>query len=197
MAFDVKDHFYHRAKQEDYLARSIYKLEEIDQKFKLLSKGMTVVDLGHYPGSWMQYTAKVIGPTGFVVGIDLQGVQPKLNMLPQVRQLAGDIFAIQGPKDLGLDRLVDVVLSDMAPNTTGLSNIDQIRSLELVEKVFELLPLLLKPKGSLVIKVFESQEAQNFFKQQRTHFGKIDFLRPKSTRKTSKEYFVIAKDFKA
>ncbi len=194
--FKVKDHYYNKAKDEKYFARSIYKLEEIDQRFKVLKKGDLVVDLGYFPGSWAQYTAPKVGPEGRVVGIDIQPVNKKLQ-LPNVTLFEKDIFTLTGPGDLGADRAFDVVLSDMAPSTTGIKTVDQARSLDLIESVFGLLPILLRPQGNFVIKVFDSHDAQVFLKAQKNRFNDFQFLKPKSTRSISKEFFVIGKGFKA
>lgn len=194
--FKVKDHYYQKAKDEKYLARSIYKLEEIDQRFKVLKKGDLVVDLGYFPGSWAQYTAPKVGPQGRVFGIDIQPVNKKLQ-LPNLTLIEKSIFDLTSPQDLGADKHFDVVLSDMAPSTTGIKTVDQARSLDLVESVFKLLPILLRQGGNFVIKVFESHDAQVFLKSQKDRFDEWHYLRPKSTRSVSKEFFVIGKGFKA
>lgn len=195
--FKVKDHYFHKAKQENFLARSIYKLEEIDEKYKILRPGMLVVDFGYHPGSWIQYTSSVIGDQGRVVGIDVRELNKKLAGIPNVRVYQKDIFDIHDLKDLDVDDRFDVVLSDMAPNTTGIKSVDQIKSLNLVESVFGLLPKFLKPGGNFVIKVFDSQDAQNYLKTQKNVFSEFHYLKPKSTRSVSKEFFVIGKNFKA
>lgn len=195
--FKVKDHYYQKAKDENYLARSIYKLEEIDQRFKLIKPGNLVLDLGYYPGSWVQYTSPMVGPTGRVIGIDIQPVNNKLQALKNLTLFQKDIFDVKGPQDLDSDRHFDVVLSDMAPSTTGIKTVDQTRSLNLIEAVFGLLPITLRPGGHFVIKVFESNDAQVFLKAQKNRFNEFHYLRPKSTRSVSKEFFVIGKSFKA
>lgn len=195
--FKVKDHYFNKAKQENFLARSIYKLEEIDEKYKVLRPGIKVVDLGYYPGSWIQYTSKVLGDKGQVVGIDIQEVNKKLSGIKNVRVYQKDIFDIHDLSQLDVSEPFDVVLSDMAPSTTGIKSLDQDRSLNLVESVFGLLPRFLKPGGNFVIKVFDSQNAQNFLKEQKNLFKEFNYLKPKSTRSVSKEFFVIGKNFKA
>lgn len=195
--FKVKDHYFHKAKSENFLARSVYKLEEIDEKYKILKPGMLVVDFGYHPGSWVQYTSSVIGDNGRVVGIDVRELNKKLVGIPNVRVYQKDIFDIQDLKDLEVDDKFDVVLSDMAPNTTGIKSVDQIKSLNLVESVFGLLPKFLKPGGNFVIKIFDSQDAQNYLKTQKNVFSEFHYLKPKSTRSVSKEFFVIGKNFKA
>jgi 23S rRNA (uridine2552-2'-O)-methyltransferase len=197
VSFKVKDYYFQKAKKENFLARSIYKLEEIDKKFKILKPGDKVLDLGYHPGSWVQYCAEVVGPSGLVVGIDIKEVNKKLLSLKNVRVLQKDIFDVQAPEDLGIEEKVDTVLSDMAPNTTGIKSVDQDRSLNLVEAVFEFLPKVLQPGGNFVIKVFDSSQAQSFLKAQKTKFDRYEFLKPKSTRSVSKEFFVIGKGYKA
>jgi len=195
--FKVKDHYFNKAKSEGYVARSIYKLEEIDQRYKILKAGMVVADLGYYPGSWIQYTSKVIGDEGRVVGIDIQELNNKLTGIKNVRVFQKDIFDISDLSQLEVEGQFDAVLSDMAPSTTGVQSLDQIRSLNLVESVFGLLPKFLKPGGNFVIKVFDSQNAQNYLKEQKKLFNEFQYLKPKSTRSVSKEFFVIGKNFKA
>ena len=130
------------------------------------------------------------------MGIDIQPVNKKLQF-SNLTLFQKDIFDVKGPQDLDSERHFDVVLSDMAPSTTGIKATDQIRSLNLVEAVFGLLPITLRPGGHFVIKVFESNDAQLFLKAQKNRFNEFHYLRPKSTRSVSKEFFVIGKSFKA
>ena len=196
MSFNPKDHYYHKAKKENFLARSIYKLQEIDQKYKIINKGDKIVDFGYFPGSWIQYSSSKVGPDGLVVGIDIQAVSGKLSTLENVTVFERDIFSVEDVKDLGLSDKVDVVVSDMAPNTMGVQSVDQARSLELVEKVFEILPTFLRINGNMVIKVFDGNDAQVFLKTIKRQFEKTYKLKPKSTRKISKEFFFIGVGFK-
>lgn len=195
MKFKVKDHYFNKAKKENFLARSIYKLEEIDQKYSIIKAGDKVVDLGYHPGSWIQYTSQAISESGQVIGIDIRPLNKKLAHLKNVKLLEMSIFDVSQPSDIGADGFFDVVLSDMAPNTTGIRSVDQDRSLALVEKIFEILPIFLKENGNLVIKVFDSQSAQDYLKSQKHLFEKLNFLKPKSTRSVSKEFFVIGKNY--
>lgn len=196
MSFKVKDHYYHKAKKENYLARSIYKLQEIDEKYKIFNADQKILDLGYYPGSWTQYALEKISSKGKIVGVDIKEVNTKFNPGSNVQLFQQDIFEINSLDGFGVEEPFDVVMSDMAPNTTGIVSVDQIRSLNLVEHVFHLLPIVLKPEGDLVIKVFDGSEAQTFFREQRKTFEKIYFLKPKSTRKVSKEFFAIGKGYK-
>lgn len=197
MTFKVKDHYFHKAKKDNFLARSVYKLEEIDERFKILSKNDKVIDLGYHPGSWIQYTSQIIGPSGIVIGADVRDINNKLLNLKNVRLFQKDVLTIETMEELGVSDQFNVVLSDMAPNTTGIRSVDQDRSLALVEMVFSLLPKFLKHGGNVVVKVFESNDAQVFLKTQKNRFAEFHYLRPKSVRSVSKEYFVIGKGFKA
>ncbi len=197
MSFKVQDYYFKKAKEDNYLARSAYKLEEIDNKYKILSAGDRVLDLGYHPGSWTQYTSKVIGEEGIVVGCDIKPVNKQLVHQKNLKLFEKDVFDIKDLSELGVDGQFDVMISDMAPNTTGIKSVDQDRSLNLVEMVFHLLPQFVRPDGNLVIKVFDSHQAQVYLKQQRTLFKEYNFLKPKSTRSVSKEFFVIGKGYKA
>lgn len=196
MSFKVQDHYFKKAKKDNFLARSIYKLEEIDQKFKVISKGESVLDLGYHPGSWIQYTSRKVGDDGKVVGIDIRDVNKQLFSLKNVTVFQKDIFDVTDLSTLGVDEAFDTVVSDMAPNTTGIRSVDQQRSLNLIEQVFYHLPVFLKDGGNFVIKVFDGHEAQVFLKSQKKVFKEFHFLKPKSTRSVSKEFFVIGKGFK-
>ena len=196
MGFKVKDYYYKKAKSENFLARSVYKLEEIDQKYDLLGDCKLVLDLGYYPGSWTQYLAQKIDEDGRVVGIDIQEVNKKLSHLKNVTLFHKDINDVKGLEELGVEEKFDAVVSDMAPKTTGIKSVDQARSLQLVGMVFYHLPNFLKIGGNFVIKVFDGNDAQVFLKQQRKSFEEFNYLKPKSTRSVSKEFFVIGKGFK-
>lgn len=197
MGFKVKDHYFKKAKKENFLARSVYKLEEIDLKYKVICPGDSVVDFGYHPGSWIQYTSRKVGDKGRVRGIDIKPVNNKISNLNNVLLFEKSIFDVNVLEDLEMDSLFDVVLSDMAPNTTGMKSVDQLRSLNLVEEVFRLIPDFLKPGGNFVIKVFDSHDAQVFLKENKKIFQEFHLLKPKSTRSVSKEFFAIGKGYKA
>lgn len=195
MSFKIKDHYFNKAKKDGYLARSIYKLEEIDKKFKIFKKNYRVVDFGYHPGSWLQYISKSVGEKGIAVGIDIRDLNKTLLSVSNIRIFQKDIFDVNTPLDLGLNGYVDVVTSDMAPNTTGVRSLDQLRSLSLVEKCFDVLPKFLRDGGHFVIKVFDSHDMQQFLKTQKNLFEEFKYLKPDSTRSTSKEFFVVGKKY--
>ena len=192
MSFKVKDFYFKKAKKENYYARSIYKLEEINIKYKVIKKADTILDLGYHPGSWSQYASK-IGKS--VVGIDIKPINQKLQALENVELFEKDAFSVENLEDLGCSRKFDVLLSDMAPNTTGIKSVDQQRSLDLVEKVFSLTSKFLVNEGNIVVKIFDSHEAQVFIKTIQKNFKEVKKLKPKSTRSVSKEFFLIGKGY--
>lgn len=181
------DHFSRRAKQEGYAARSVYKLEEIDKRYPIFSSGQRVVDLGCHPGSWARFALKKIGRKGKLVGIDLTETD-----------LGAGTFIQQSIYDVNSDQLVeilgakaDVVLSDMAPLTTGNTLLDHVNQLELASGAYDLASKILKPGGSFVTKVFDGEDAGDLVQGLRPYFGKVKRLRPKAVRKVSREFFVV------
>jgi len=195
MSFKVKDHYFKKAKKENFLARSVYKLQEIDEKYKIIEQGDQVVDFGYAPGSWAQYTSTRIADNGIVVGLDIKPITKQLMSVKNIKLFEKDIFEVNELQELGVETKFDVVLSDMAPNTTGIKSVDQDRSLNLIEMVFHLLPKFLDIGGNIVIKVFDSHGAQVYLKEQKKLFKEYHYLKPKSTRSISKEFFVIGKGY--
>jgi len=191
--YDRHDHFYRRAKEEGFVARSIYKLDEIDREYKLIKKGDIVVDLGCAPGSWMQYVEERIGDNGRAYGIDLLPV--KVAFTSRIKILQGDAFAVT-LEDLtdshdGNLRPIDVVISDMAPNTTGIRSVDAARSMALSERALEVAARLLRPGGHFCVKILEGGEMKAFLDACKEVFAHVKIKRPKSTRDGSTETFVI------
>jgi 23S rRNA (uridine2552-2'-O)-methyltransferase len=196
MAYNPRDYYFHKAKAENFAARSVFKIEEIDQKFHLFKPGMQVLDLGAAPGSWTQFAAKKVGAKGRVLGIDLQPI--KLT-LPNAAFVAADLRARELPQIMeqnGFKPPFDVVLSDMAPKTSGIRLQDQARSLELCEIALEAAENYLRVGGHFVCKLFHSDEFEDFRAKLRLKFDKVEVLRPKSTRKESKEIFFVAKGYR-
>jgi len=192
MAYNPKDFYFKKAKAENYAARSVFKIQEIDDRFKIFKPSYKVLDLGAAPGSWSQYASKKVGPQGRILGIDIQAIKITL---PNAAFITADM------RDLNLEQVMveneisppfDVVLSDMAPKTIGIRLTDQMRSLELCELALATAERFLKPRGTFVCKLFHSDEFEDFRKLLRDRFGRVEVIRPKSTRKESKEIFFIA-----
>ncbi|MBN1847384.1 MAG: RlmE family RNA methyltransferase [Deltaproteobacteria bacterium] len=187
------DHYTARARQEKWLARSVYKLEEIDKKHRIIQKNDRILDLGCYPGSWSQYCVHKVGPHGDVVGVDLQ--RPTRFSAPNFTFIEADILSLE---TIWLKKEVKgrrAILSDMAPRTTGVRSTDTIQSLALAEKALEIAVALLEKNGSFLCKVFEGEDFKSFRTKVSTHFKDISIMRPSAVRKRSREVFLIGLKF--
>jgi len=190
---ELHDRYFRQAKREGYLARSAYKLIEIDDRRQLIRKGDRVIDLGCAPGSWLQVAAERVTSRGYVVGIDLKPCTG--TFARNVRTIVGDFTEID-PKIL-LDRegrLANVILSDMAPNTSGHG--DHFMSVRLCEEIVDRLPIILRRGGSFVMKVFEGETFPTLLARIRTLFADVKVIKPQATRDVSREVFVTAKRFR-
>jgi 23S rRNA (uridine2552-2'-O)-methyltransferase len=187
------DHYTERARREKWLARSVYKLQEIDRKFKLIHKGDRVLDLGCFPGSWSQYAIKKVGKQGDVVGIDLN--TPKAFSPPNFRCIKGDIETIEVEWLATEIQPRNVVLSDLAPPTTGIRATDATRSMSLAEKAARIGRALLKNKGHFVCKIFEGEDLKPFKSDISPSFKQVRLFRPKATRKRSREVYLVGTGF--
>ncbi len=183
------DAFHQRAKREGFAARSIYKLEEIDAKHRVLKPGARVLDLGCRPGSWLQYAAKVVGPRGTLVGLDRA---PLDVVIPGARIEIGDVFKVPIEQLKGNLGGFDVVLSDMAPDTSGIRQMDQARSEGLFEAALAIAEQVLSPGGNFVGKLFQGPAFQDLVKRCRAGFDKVAMVKPKGTRQESIEQYVVA-----
>ena len=181
-----QDHFARRARREGRPARSVYKLEEIDKRWRLLDRGQRVLDLGAAPGSWLQYAAERVGPAGEVVGYDLKPIE--LALPSHARAEVADIYELD---EQTLGAPFDVVLSDMAPATMGHHATDALRSAALAEHALGIAERHLKPGGHVVVKVLEGGEVPALVQSMRGHYRKVERLRPEATRKASTEIFLI------
>ena len=190
----IKDHYFHKAKRYGYAARSAYKLEEIDKKHKIIRKGNLVLDLGCSPGSWLQYASRKVGEKGEVLGVDLQPVNHSLPA--HVKVLQADIFELTA-NDLEMrGGMVNVILSDMAPKTTGIRVTDAQRSYVLNQQVLQLAEELLRPQGMLLAKAFQGAPLDKLRNAFRNSFAKVKLCKPKSSRAESVEIFLLGMDKK-
>jgi 23S rRNA (uridine2552-2'-O)-methyltransferase len=185
------DHYTRKARQEGYAARSVYKLEEIQRRYRVIRPGDRVLDLGCAPGGWLQFAAAATGPRGRVLGIDLMPV--KIALPDHVQTLVGDLEHSTASFEAVLKAGFDVVLSDMAPATTGNRNTDAARSFNLAAAALETARRCLKSGGSFVCKIFQGEDAGVFTDRVRAAFEETRLFKPESSRKASKEIFVIGK----
>ena len=189
------DHYVMKAKEEGYRSRACYKLMEIDDKDKLIKPGMTVVDLGSAPGGWSQVAAKRVGDHGLVVASDIL----PMDGIAGVTFLKGD-FTEEAVFDelmtiIG-NRPVDLVISDMAPNMSGLSAVDQPGAMYLVELALDMARQVLKPGGNYAAKVFQGEGFDEYLKDMRSSFQKVVTRKPESSRARSREVYLVAKGYK-
>jgi 23S rRNA (uridine2552-2'-O)-methyltransferase len=191
-----QDHYFKRAKQDNYPARSVYKLQEIDKRFQLLKKRLKVLDLGAAPGSWTLLAAKRVGPEGCVVALDLQDTDTAFP--DNVRYFQADATD-PGPEVLAVleeTAPFDLVISDMAPKTSGITFKDQFLSYELCLTALSVAEKWLAPGGGFVAKIFEGPEVKDFEAEVRKRFKVVKRFKPKSSRDESKEFFYVAQGFK-
>ncbi|RLF48586.1 MAG: 23S rRNA (uridine(2552)-2'-O)-methyltransferase [Thermoplasmata archaeon] len=192
-----RDYYYRLAKAEGYRSRAAYKLIQINKKFGVIKRGNAVIDLGCSPGGWSQVASMLVGKAGMVIGVDIQGML----QIPGVRFIRGDaecddtlekIAAVLAEE--GRDS-VDVVLSDMSPRISGHYDYDHANSIYLARIAHRIAKRFLKRNGNLVIKVFDGDMLQDFLKDLRGDFSKVDIYRPKASRKSSSEVYIICRGF--
>ena len=193
------DEYVQRAQREGWRSRAVYKLEELDQKYRLIKPGMSIVDLGAAPGGWSQYAARVVGRNGQVFALDILPMEP----LSDVRFLQGDfrdeaVLAQIESELAGPDgtRPVDLVMSDMAPNISGVDAVDQPRTMYLVELAMDFARTHLRPGGTFICKVFQGEGFDALVRQLRQEFGRVVVRKPKASRPRSSEVYLVASDRK-
>ncbi|MEZ5499422.1 MAG: 23S rRNA (uridine(2552)-2'-O)-methyltransferase RlmE [Steroidobacteraceae bacterium] len=189
------DPYVQRAQSEGWRSRAAFKLEEIDRRERLLSPGMTCLDLGAAPGAWSQYARRKVGRHGLVVASDILAMEP-INGVEFVQGDFHDAEVVSALLRLLPARGVDVVLSDMAPNLSGMDAIDQPRSLLLAELALDICGQLLKPGGSALIKTFQGAGFEQFVAAARKVFGKVKFAKPAASRARSPELYVLARGWR-
>jgi 23S rRNA (uridine2552-2'-O)-methyltransferase len=189
------DHYVMKAKEEGYRSRACYKLMEIDDKDKLIKPGMTIVDLGSAPGSWSQVAVNRVGDHGLVVASDIL----PMDGIAGVTFLQGDFTEETVFDELMTiigNRQVDLVISDMAPNMSGMSAVDQPSAMYLVELALDMARQVLKPGGNYVAKVFHGEGFDEYLKDMRSSFLKVVTRKPESSRARSREVYLVAKGYK-
>jgi len=191
-AFNPHDKYFQRAQRMGYRARSVFKLQEIQQKFKILKHGQDVLDLGAAPGSWLQYAVKIVGPQARLVGVDLVDIK---KIKPNILLIKLDIFSSAAEKSIRQKHpnKFPIILSDLAPKTSGIKDVDHHRSLELSRRAVELAQKFLSLNGSLIIKVFQGPDFDKFLKQLKTEFKQVKIFKPQASRNRSFEVYLICK----
>jgi 23S rRNA (uridine2552-2'-O)-methyltransferase len=191
MGYNPRDHYFKKAKEQNFAARSVFKLEEIDKKYRLFKPGQLVLDLGASPGSWSQYSSQKVGAEGRVLGVDLSPVTVKLKNAVFIQADLRDLHLEEIFNEHGFTPPFDLVLSDMAPKTTGIRSTDQARSMELCELALDVAKRFLKKDGHFVCKLFHSDDFTVLRDEIKKNFQRFEAVKPDSTRKISKEIFLI------
>jgi 23S rRNA (uridine2552-2'-O)-methyltransferase len=190
----VNDEYVKRSQKEGYRSRAAYKLLELQEKDRFLKPGQVVVDLGAAPGGWLQVAASAVGKNGKVFGLDLLEIDP----LAGVELIQGDFRedAVLEALNEALDgRQVDLVISDMAPNVSGVAAVDQPRAMYLCELALDFCRQALRPGGGMVVKVFQGEGFDEFFREMKESFGRVVTRKPKASRPKSREVYLVAGNY--
>lgn len=186
------DEFVKRAQREGYRSRAVFKLEEIQRKDHILKPGMSVVDLGAAPGGWSQYALGLVGRKGRVVAMDILPMEP----LPGVAFVQGD-FGEDAVLEVLLNRLngreIDLVMSDIAPNITGVDAVDQPRAMYLAELAVDFADRVLRPGGDLLVKLFQGEGFDPLLRDLRARYDKVVMRKPRASRPRSREVYALAR----
>lgn len=191
-----RDYYYKKAKEERYRSRASYKLSQAVNKYHFMKRGDVVVDLGAAPGGWVQVAKKIVGNRGYVLGVDLEPIEP----FPQanVRTIVGDITepeTLQQILDF-LPRKADVVISDASPNISGIWEVDHARQIDLSNQALKMALEVLGPSGNFFVKVFEGDMLGDFIRTVERHFEVVRVIKPKASRAKSSELFILGMNVK-
>ncbi|MCC7573590.1 MAG: RlmE family RNA methyltransferase [Candidatus Methanofastidiosum sp.] len=192
--YQQKDGYHRMAKREGYKSRASFKLIQLNKKFNIIKKGYSVLDLGAAPGGWMQISSTLVGETGLVVGIDLRTVKDKFSNSYFIR---GDIFedsTITRIKELNNE--FNTIISDLAPNTSGIRSMDHQKSIDLCYRALGLCSDFLQYKGNLLIKIFQGEFTKALVDDMKKDFYYVKISKPESSRSSSRETYIICKGFK-
>ena len=190
-----KDPYTRQARHSHYRSRAVFKLMEIDDKDKLLRKGLTVIDLGAAPGSWSQYVAEKVSTTGKVIAVDILPMEPIGNVQFIKGDFTGQEILEKCLHEIGKQK-ADLVISDMAPNLSGIKATDQARGLYLAELARDLACKVLRPGGDLLVKVFQGSGTDRFREELQEHFASTCTRKPGASRNSSREFYLLARAFR-
>lgn len=191
-----KDHYYQEAKKSGKVSRAYYKLRELDQRQRLFKKGLSVIDLGCWPGGWLKYASERVGPQGQVIGIDIVPIEDLI--AENIEVISGDIREeelLQKALKLN-DGRFNLLLSDLSPKLSGIKEVDRLAAAGLAESALWAAGIVLKAGGNFVVKVFKSNETEEFAREARKSFGKMSRIELKASRKTSTEFYLVGIGFK-
>lgn len=192
-----REYYYKKAKAENYRSRSTYKLVQANEKYGFIQRNDVVVDLGAAPGGWIQAARKMVGKNGFVLGIDLKPIEPFTQ--EYIRTIVGDLTEPEIVEQIlsFLPRKADVVISDAAPNITGVWEVDHARQIDLATKALEISLSILRPSGNFFVKLFEGDLLNDFIQTVKTHFETVKIVKPQASRAKSSEMYLLALGMKS
>lgn len=188
------DEYVKKAQQEGYRSRAVYKLKEIQDRDRIIQPAMKIVDLGAAPGGWSQYATELLGRKGRIVASDILPIDP----LPFVEFVQGDFReddVLQAILDLLGNERADLVISDMAPNMSGVDAVDQPRAIHLCELALDMAQRVLKPNGCFLVKLFQGEGSEAYLKEVKQHFKTVKIRKPAASRPRSREVYVLAQGF--
>jgi 23S rRNA (uridine2552-2'-O)-methyltransferase len=191
-----RDYYYKKAKEENYRSRAAYKLFQAIKKYGFIEHGDVVVDLGAAPGGWIQAARKTVGNKGFVLGVDLKTIEPFTQ--PYVRTIMCDITDRETVAQILelLPRKADAVISDAAPNISGIWEVDHARQMDLAQKALEIAKEVLRPSGSFFVKVFQGEMFSDFLQKMKQNFVNVVIVKPQASRPKSAELFILGRSLK-
>lgn len=194
-AFNPKDFYFKKAKEKGFRARSAFKLDELQSRFHLLKPGQCVVDVGCAPGSFLQFAANIVGPKGKLVGFDIKPVADLGR--PNIKTYVADVLKDDLVSLIQLSfPVADVIVSDIAPNTCGIKDLDHGRSIDLNRAIIKVSTHVLRPGGNVVLKVFDGREFPQFIKELGSSFVNVKIVKPEACRDRSKEVYVVCLNLK-
>lgn len=191
-----REYYYRKAKEEKFRSRAAYKLLQAVKKHQFIKPGYVVVDLGAAPGGWTQASRRIVGSSGFVLGIDLKRVEPI--DLPNVRTVTGDVTDSQITQSIRelLPRSADVIISDVSPNISGVWELDHARQIDLARQSLRIATSVLRPRGNFFVKVFQGDMLNDFVEEVKQYFSFVKLIKPKASRAKSSELYVLGMNFR-
>lgn len=192
-----RDHYYRKAKEEEYRSRAAYKLLQAVNKYGFIKPGEVVVDLGAAPGGWLQASRKIVGEEGFILGVDLRRIEP--TGYSNMHTIVGDVTDPEVIRRIRaiLPRPADVVISDVSPNVSGVWELDHARQIDLARHSLRVAISVLAPRGNFFVKVFQGDMLNSFVREVRKHFSTTRLVKPKASRSESAEMYLLGLNYRA